>query len=274
MLQTVSLGDTGVETSPLGLGCADLMSVGPQARRTVLAAALDAGVRHLDVAPMYGLGAVEGEIGRFAAGRRDRLVLATKFGIEPSRVARALAPEPAAAVRPDEQRAVRRQHAPQLRDAGVELVLVHVLEHVLRDDEVERRVLEREGGQGRDLELRLRDPFPRARDRGLGEIGPGEARRRPGLLCVDEEAARSAARVEDPSARRNPAREERVADRADAPVPPVGVLERADALVVVARDARSEQRGHHVEDANASAVGSQSRPRNPVDQPCSSPVQS
>src|SRR6059058_1826376 len=92
MLPTLCLGDTGVETSALGLGCADLMRAGTAARRRLLAAALDAGVRHYDVAPMYGLGLAEHEIGRFAHGRRDRLVIATKFGIEPSRAARALAP--------------------------------------------------------------------------------------------------------------------------------------------------------------------------------------
>ncbi len=52
-------------------------------REAVLNAAFDAGIHHFDVARMYGFGAAEGELGRFAVGRRDSLVIATKFGIQP-----------------------------------------------------------------------------------------------------------------------------------------------------------------------------------------------
>lgn len=51
-------------------------------RQNLLAAAFDAGIRHFDVARMYGLGATEAELGRFARRRRDRMTIATKFGIE------------------------------------------------------------------------------------------------------------------------------------------------------------------------------------------------
>jgi len=79
----VSLGSTGVDTTVLGFGCADLFrEPDPDRRRLLLETAYDHGIRHFDMAPMYGLGDVEAEIGRFARGRRDRLVLATKFGIE------------------------------------------------------------------------------------------------------------------------------------------------------------------------------------------------
>jgi D-threo-aldose 1-dehydrogenase len=44
--------------------------------------AFDQGITHFDVARMYGLGAVERELGRFARDRRDSIVIATKFGIE------------------------------------------------------------------------------------------------------------------------------------------------------------------------------------------------
>ncbi len=53
-------------------------------RQRLLDEAFDQGIRHFDVARMYGLGAAEGELGRFARGRRDRVVIATKFGIEPA----------------------------------------------------------------------------------------------------------------------------------------------------------------------------------------------
>src|SRR5437016_952206 len=91
-MRTTPLGDTGVETSVIGFGCADLFRQPSRAsRRRLLEAALDAGIRHFDVAPMYGLGLGEGELGRFVRGRRERIVVATKFGISPTRAARTLA---------------------------------------------------------------------------------------------------------------------------------------------------------------------------------------
>ena len=90
-IRTVRLGDTEVETTVLGFGCADLFREPSRAqRRQLLDVALDAGIRHFDVAPMYGLGLVERELGRFARGKRDRIVIATKFGIAPTLGARLL----------------------------------------------------------------------------------------------------------------------------------------------------------------------------------------
>lgn len=75
----------------LGFGCAGLFRLpSARARRRVLEAAWDAGIVHFDVAPMYGLGMAEAEFARFARGRRDRLVIATKFGIDITPVGRAL----------------------------------------------------------------------------------------------------------------------------------------------------------------------------------------
>jgi D-threo-aldose 1-dehydrogenase len=85
----VKLGTTGIETTALGFGSANLFRLPSAAQRAeVLRAAYDAGVRHFDVAPMYGLGLAESEIGRFARGRRDAITIATKFGIAPTRLAR------------------------------------------------------------------------------------------------------------------------------------------------------------------------------------------
>jgi D-threo-aldose 1-dehydrogenase len=87
-LRSVSL-TSRLESSALGLGCANLFRE-PSARRRLrlLEAAYDCGVTHFDVAPMYGLGVAEAELGRFARGRRDRIVIATKFGLAPTRLAR------------------------------------------------------------------------------------------------------------------------------------------------------------------------------------------
>jgi D-threo-aldose 1-dehydrogenase len=91
-MRTTRLADTALVTSILGLGCADLFrEPSERRRRRLLDAALDAGICHFDVAPMYGLGVVERELGRFARGRRDRVVIVTKFGIAPSPAARILA---------------------------------------------------------------------------------------------------------------------------------------------------------------------------------------
>jgi D-threo-aldose 1-dehydrogenase len=74
----------GITSTRIGYGCAGLMRE-PSARKRqgLLAEAFDQGIRHFDVARMYGLGAAEGELGRFARDRRDSIVIATKFGIEP-----------------------------------------------------------------------------------------------------------------------------------------------------------------------------------------------
>jgi aryl-alcohol dehydrogenase-like predicted oxidoreductase len=95
-MEKVTLAKTPITTTRLGYGCAGLMrETSRRKRQDLLAAAYDRGIRHFDVARMYGLGAAEGEVGRFARGRRDRLVIATKFGIDPGptqRVARLQAP--------------------------------------------------------------------------------------------------------------------------------------------------------------------------------------
>jgi D-threo-aldose 1-dehydrogenase len=89
---TTTLRGTGVVTSRLGFGCAGLFAAATaRQRRGVLDAALASGIRHFDVAPMYGLGVAERELGRFVCGRRDEVVIATKFGITATRKARAIA---------------------------------------------------------------------------------------------------------------------------------------------------------------------------------------
>jgi D-threo-aldose 1-dehydrogenase len=88
-VRSVTLSGTTLETSRLGLGCADLFRLPSRAqRRRLLDSAYEAGIRHFDVAPMYGLGAAEREVGAFARQHRGGVVVATKFGIVPTPVAR------------------------------------------------------------------------------------------------------------------------------------------------------------------------------------------
>ena len=77
-----SLGNSGLVVSVAGLGCNNFgRRVGLDATRAVVDAALEAGVTLLDTADMYGGGGGSEEfLGQVLAGRRDEVVLATKFG--------------------------------------------------------------------------------------------------------------------------------------------------------------------------------------------------
>jgi aryl-alcohol dehydrogenase-like predicted oxidoreductase len=84
-MRRVTLGTTGIETSCLGFGCASLGSrVGEGPGRTALAAAFDAGVTWLDLAPLYGAGRAEEIAGRFVQGRRDAVQICSKVGLAPA----------------------------------------------------------------------------------------------------------------------------------------------------------------------------------------------
>ena len=50
----------------------------------MLECALDTGITHFDTAAYYGFGEAERLLGRALSGRRDRVTITTKFGIEPS----------------------------------------------------------------------------------------------------------------------------------------------------------------------------------------------
>lgn len=80
-----ALGRSGLTVSALGLGCMGMsQSYGPGDDTESIATihrALDLGVTFLDTADMYGPYLNEQLVGRAIAGRRDEVVLATKFGI-------------------------------------------------------------------------------------------------------------------------------------------------------------------------------------------------
>jgi aryl-alcohol dehydrogenase-like predicted oxidoreductase len=70
--------------SVLGFGCSAVL--GRSSRGESLKAlntALDAGITFFDNARSYGYGASEGLLGQFLQGRRDKVILCTKFGILP-----------------------------------------------------------------------------------------------------------------------------------------------------------------------------------------------
>ena len=91
-LPGLDFGSSGMRATPLGFGCATLFRASdPTQRSRLLHAAYDAGIRHFDVAPMYGLGRAEPELGSFTRARRSEVTIATKFGIRPTLAARGLA---------------------------------------------------------------------------------------------------------------------------------------------------------------------------------------
>jgi D-threo-aldose 1-dehydrogenase len=92
MLPTRELSGAGVTTSAIGFGCATLFRVPDRkTRRLALDAAYDAGIRHFDVAPMYGLGLAETELAPFLKSRRTDITVTTKFGIEPTLLTKVVA---------------------------------------------------------------------------------------------------------------------------------------------------------------------------------------
>jgi aryl-alcohol dehydrogenase-like predicted oxidoreductase len=83
-LPTRSLGHSGLEVSVLGLGCNNFgRRVDLEGTRAVVDAALDEGATFLDTADIYGgHGGSEELLGQVLEGRRDQVVLATKFGMD------------------------------------------------------------------------------------------------------------------------------------------------------------------------------------------------
>ena len=78
------VGSGGLTCSTIGLGCMSLSGVygaaDDAASEELIRYAIDCGVDHLDSSDMYGWGHNESLIGRAIKGRRDRVMLATKFG--------------------------------------------------------------------------------------------------------------------------------------------------------------------------------------------------
>jgi aryl-alcohol dehydrogenase-like predicted oxidoreductase len=80
-MRTRLLGAGGPEVSVVGLGTNNFGGrIDYDASLAVIDAALDAGVTLIDTADIYGQGTSEEFIGRALEGRRDRVLIATKFG--------------------------------------------------------------------------------------------------------------------------------------------------------------------------------------------------
>ena len=85
LMESRRLGKSGPAVSALGLGCMGMSEFYGRRDNGESAAtihrALDMGIYFLDTADIYGLGHNEEFVGKAIGGRRDEVVLATKFGI-------------------------------------------------------------------------------------------------------------------------------------------------------------------------------------------------
>ena len=170
--RTVRLGGSGLETTSIGFGCASLFRIhSSKDRRRILESALDAGIRHFDVAPMYGLGLAEGELGRAITRHRGELTIASKVGIVPSSAGRFLghvqAPARLLLSRMSGAQRKLQVAAPGPASGGLGKILYRSAFDHRRTAKSLDRSLKELGTEYLDL-LLLHDPFP-------GLINPDEA---------------------------------------------------------------------------------------------------
>jgi aryl-alcohol dehydrogenase-like predicted oxidoreductase len=164
-MQTRRLGERGPEVSALGLGCMGMSEFygTPESEEAAIGLvhrALDLGIDFLDTADMYGPFTNERLVGRAVEGVRDRVVLATKFGLRRNEEGDFLGIEG----RPEY---VREACDASLRRLGVDHIDLYYQHRVDPDVPVEETV----GAMGRLVEA------GKVRHLGLSEAAPETIRR-------------------------------------------------------------------------------------------------
>jgi aryl-alcohol dehydrogenase-like predicted oxidoreductase len=159
------LGRSGIEVSPMGLGCwaiggawtltgtpAGWVGVDDDESIRAIHAALDNGVNFFDTAANYGAGRSERILGRAVQGCRDKVVIASKFGYKVDEAARAVTnysqPEEdsdaAPYIRADLQRSLQR-----LGTDYLDVYLLHIWGHKIERALEAREVLEKLVAEGK-----------------------------------------------------------------------------------------------------------------------------
>ena len=83
-MRYIGLSDIPIPASVLGFGCSALLGrSGRKESWKALTAAYDSGITFYDTARSYGYGQSESLLGEFFRGKRDRVIISTKFGILP-----------------------------------------------------------------------------------------------------------------------------------------------------------------------------------------------
>jgi aryl-alcohol dehydrogenase-like predicted oxidoreductase len=160
-MREVILPGTDRSVPQLGFGCAYLLGAGLDraASRRLLDAAWEAGVRHFDVARLYGMGRTEGLLGEFLVEHPEATV-ATKFGVVPPtglerglmaasrRLGREWRRNDKARFGASEARASLEMSLRELRRERMELFLLHEAapEDLVHDDLLEFLVEQRAAG--------------------------------------------------------------------------------------------------------------------------------
>lgn len=134
------LGRSGIEVSALGLGCWAIggpwtLNGSPAGWSTVddaeslraLRTALDLGVNFLDTAANYGAGHSERLVGQAVHGRRDAVVIATKFGFQVDEASRAVAAYDGDEADSDVASRLRDDVEASLRRLGTDYIDVYLL---------------------------------------------------------------------------------------------------------------------------------------------------
>jgi aryl-alcohol dehydrogenase-like predicted oxidoreductase len=143
-LQTRTLGRQGLEVSALGLGCMGMTGIYATGADTAeceatLIEAVESGITLFDTAEIYGPYTNEELLGRvLAGGRRDRVVLATKFGFDLARSQGGFALDS----RPDHIRQVVDESLRRLRTDRIDLLYQHRVDPAVPIEEVVRTMAE------------------------------------------------------------------------------------------------------------------------------------
>jgi aryl-alcohol dehydrogenase-like predicted oxidoreductase len=159
------LGRSGIEVSPMGLGCwaiggpwtltggqAGWSAVDDAESIRAIHAALDLGVNFFDTAANYGAGHSERILGQAVQGRREKVIIASKFGYKVDEASKAVMPYGAADEESDAAPHVREDLERTLERLGtdyLDVYLLHVWGHKVERALAAREVLEQLVAEGK-----------------------------------------------------------------------------------------------------------------------------